>query len=352
MTTLLPAEWESQSQVMLTWPHARSDWAPILKSVTQLYETLSLTLADYVDVVIACDPLAYQHVKTFCENNAANCAYSLKVFEIESNDTWARDHGPISVLKDGEYHLLDFNFNAWGNKFSHEKDNRINATLYSLSAFSPRTMQQINFVLEGGAIESDGDGTLMTTEACMLNPNRNGLITKDACESQLKAFFGVHNIAWVNAGYLAGDDTDSHIDTLARFAPDNTIVYVKCSDPSDEHFESLNSMEQCLQQLKNANSKPYRLLPLPFPNAIFNHDGERLPATYANFLITNGAVLAPIYHVPQDERALDQLALAFPQHKIIPIDCRPLIEQHGSLHCITMQIAGVPHGPVHAANTP
>lgn len=342
MTTTLPAEWESQSHVMLTWPHEDTDWAPILPRVNQLYETLSLALAAYVDVVIVCAPQAFDYVSKFCKENEHACTYQIRVFNIESNDSWARDHGPISILQDGEHQLLNFTFNAWGNKYASNKDNNINTELHSLSAFGQRPMHDVNFVLEGGAIESDGNGTLMTTEACMLNPNRNGPVKKEETEALLKKHFGVQHIAWVNSGYLAGDDTDSHIDTLARFAPNNLIVYVKCSDTNDEHFEALNKMEACLKDLKNAHNEAYQLLPLPFPDAIYNSDGERLPATYANFLITNKAVFAPIYHVPQDDAALAQLAIAFPQHKIIPIDCRPLIEQHGSLHCITMQVAGLP----------
>lgn len=333
-----PAEWESQSHVLLTWPHENSDWAPILPAVTELYTALATRLADYVEVVIACDPCVFHSVTHLF----SSLSDRIQVFKIETDDTWARDHGPISVEENGSPKLLNFTFNAWGNKFSHNKDNAINKALDKSNAFGERLMIDIDFVLEGGAIESDGNGTLMTTEECLLNENRNGRINKHDVELQLKEHFAVEHIVWVTNGYLAGDDTDSHIDTLARFAPNNTIVYVKCEDESDEHFEALNKMEQCLNQQVNAQGESFTLIPLPFPDAIFDEDGERLPATYANFLITNSCVFVPIYSVQQDQQALDQISLAFPEHKIISLDCRPLIEQHGSLHCITMQVKGTP----------
>jgi agmatine deiminase len=200
----------------------------------------------------------------------------------------------------------------------------------------------VDFVLEGGSIESDGAGTLLTTSECLLTPSRNPSMDRTAIEQLLEEVLGVDRILWLNHGYLAGDDTDSHIDTLARFCAPDHICYVTCPDVADEHYSALAAMEEELQEFRQADGTPYRLTPLPWPDPIYDEDGERLPATYANFLIINGAVLLPVYDVPQDEEAVRIMAGIFPDREIIPIDCRPLIYQHGSLHCVTMQIpAGV-----------
>ena len=259
-----------------------------------------------------------------------------------ANDTWARDHGPITVDTADGPALLDFRFNAWGDKFPWEKDDALNRHLANAGVFGKHPLQPVDFVLEGGSIESDGAGTLLTTSECLLTPSRNPSMDRTAIEQLLEEVLGVDRILWLNHGYLAGDDTDSHIDTLARFCAPDHICYVTCPDVADEHYSALAAMEEELQEFRQADGTPYRLTPLPWPDPIYDEDGERLPATYANFLIINGAVLLPVYDVPQDEEAVRIMAGIFPDREIIPIDCRPLIYQHGSLHCVTMQIpAGV-----------
>ena len=259
-----------------------------------------------------------------------------------ANDTWARDHGPITVDTADGPALLDFRFNAWGDKFPWEKDDALNRHLANAGIFGKHPLQPVDFVLEGGSIESDGAGTLLTTSECLLTPSRNPSMDRTAIEQLLEEVLGVDRILWLNHGYLAGDDTDSHIDTLARFCAPDHICYVTCPDVADEHYSALAAMEEELQEFRQADGTPYRLTPLPWPDPIYDEDGERLPATYANFLIINGAVLLPVYDVPQDEEAVRIMAGIFPDREIIPIDCRPLIYQHGSLHCVTMQIpAGV-----------
>jgi agmatine deiminase len=256
-----------------------------------------------------------------------------------ANDTWARDHGPITVLDaTGEATLLNFDFNAWGGKFPWEKDNALNQHLAGAGVFGKHPMQPVNFVLEGGSIESDGLGTIMATSECLLTPSRNPDLDRSAIEQLLSEVLGAQRILWLNHGYLAGDDTDSHIDTLARFCAPDHICYVSCPDVADEHYSALAAMEEELQEFRQADGSPYKLTALPWPDAIHDEDGERLPATYANFLIINGAVLLPVYDVPQDEQAIEIMAEIFPNREIIPINCRPLIHQHGSLHCVTMQI--------------
>ena len=263
---------------------------------------------------------------------------NIRFFECETNDTWARDHGGISILdKDGNIGIIDFKFNGWGLKFAANKDNLITRKIFQSQLFNAQYINCLNFVIEGGSIESDGKGTLLTTSECLLSPNRNGAWDKDQIEQYLKKNLGVSRILWLDHGFLEGDDTDSHIDTLARFCPNDTIVYVQCNDPKDRHYKALKDMELQLQSFRTQDNKPFRLLPLPMADEII-FDNERLPATYANFLIINGAVLYPTYNQPiNDSRTAEILATAFPDRQIIGIDCRALIKQHGSLHCVTMQ---------------
>lgn len=330
---VFPAEWYPQSGVMVTWPHADTDWFDILEEVTQCYMAFSKEILKRQKLLVVC-PEEDEVVKHFTSEEQKN----LIISELKSNDTWSRDHGAISVFVNGKPTLLDFGFNGWGLKFAANHDNRITQQLFEQEEFKPEVQytSKINFILEGGSIESDGEGTLLTTSQCLLAPNRNQPMTQDEIDEYLKETFGVDRILWLNHGYLAGDDTDSHIDTLARFCDPHTIAYVKCENETDEHFDKLKRMENELKSFKTSEGKPYRLIPLPMADAAY-HNGYRLPATYANFLIINGAVLMPTYASAKDEIAKTQLQKAFPSREIIGIDCRPLIKQHGSLHCVTMQ---------------
>ena len=193
-------------------------------------------------------------------------------------------------------------------------------------------------MLEGGSIESDGQGTIFTTSCCLLAPHRNQPLSKEEIEQRLKRYLCADRVLWIDHGSLQGDDTDGHIDTLVRICPDDTLLYIGCDDPQDEHFSELQLMEQQLSTFRTADGRPYRMLKLPLPRPIYDEDGQRLPATHANFLVVNGAVLCPTYGQPDlDRKALDTIGLAFPDRSIVPIDCRTLIRQHGSLHCCTMQ---------------
>ena len=233
--------------------------------------------------------------------------------------------------------LLDFGFNGWGLKFASHLDNLVTRRLHETGLFAAQR-RTMGLVLEGGSIESDGRGTILTTAECLLNQNRNPHLEQKAIERELLAAFGADRILWLNNGYLAGDDTDSHIDTLARLCPEDTIAYVRCDDPADEHYQALSALENELKALKTRDGGAYRLIPLPWPKACFDDDGERLPATYANYLVINGAVLVPTYRDENDAAALAAIGEAFPGREIIGIDCLPLILQHGSLHCVTMQL--------------
>ena len=250
-----------------------------------------------------------------------------------SNDTWARDHGFITVEEfDGTKVLLDFQFNGWGQKFAAELDNQINRHLYEQGLVEGRYESHLDFVLEGGSIESDGRGTIFTTRCCLMAPHRNQPLTQQQIDDRLKQYLGAERVVWLEHGSLIGDDTDGHIDTLVRICPDDTILYTG----GDEDHPDLDAMERELQTLRTLDGQPYRLLKLPLPRPIY--DGDRLPATYANYLVVNGAVLVPTYNQPDlDQEAMRVVGLAYPDREIVGIDCRPVIRQHGSLHCCTMQ---------------
>ena len=259
-----------------------------------------------------------------------------------SNDTWARDHGFITLVDDqGHARLLDFCFNGWGEKFPAELDNAINRRLYDEGKVKGEYVDCLDFVLEGGSIESDGKGTVFTTSCCLLAPHRNQPMSKDQIEERLKRELQAERIVWINHGSLTGDDTDGHIDTLVRICPDDTLLYMGCDNPDDEQYAELHLMEEELKTFRTIEGKPYRLLKLPMPRPII-FEGERLPATYANFLVINGAVLCPTYAQPDlDAEALRLIGEAFPEREIVGIDCRSIIKQHGSLHCCTMQYPSV-----------
>ena len=310
-TWRFPAEWEPQWGVQLTWPHAATDWAPMLDEITKTYEEIAREISARENLLVVGPP---------------------------SNDTWARDHGFITLVDDqGHTRLLDFCFNGWGEKFAAELDNAINRRLYDEGKLQGEYVDCLDFVLEGGSIESDGKGTVFTTTGCLMAPHRNQPLSQSQIEQRLKKELHAERILWIDHGNLTGDDTDGHIDTLVRICPDDTLLYVGCDDPEDEQYAELKLMETQLMTFRTLDGKPYRLLKLPMPRPII-FDGERLPATYANFLVINGAVLCPTYAQPDlDAEALRLIGEAFPDRDIVGIDCRSIIKQHGSLHCCTMQ---------------
>ena len=308
----LPAEWEPQSGVQLTRPHALTDWAPMLDEITETYRQMAAAISRYEPVLIVEPP---------------------------SNDTWARDHAFITLTDDsGQALLLDFKFNGWGEKFPADLDNAINRRLYDEGRVMGEYRDCLDFVLEGGSIESDGCGTVFTTSCCLLAPHRNQPLTREQIANELKRRLCAHRIVWIDHGQLTGDDTDGHIDTLVRICPDDTLLYVGCDDPHDEQYCELRLMEEQLLTLRTLDGRPYRLVKLPMPRPIRDEDGQRLPATYANFLVVNGAVICPTYGQPDlDAEALRLIGQAFPGRDVIGIDSRPIIRQHGSIHCCTMQ---------------
>ena len=307
------AEWEHQSMVQLTWPHEGTDWATILDEITAVYEEMAREIRKREPLLI--------------------------VDSIPHNDTWARDHGFITIeetsfdQKSKALVLLDFCFNGWGEKFEATLDNQINKHLYEQGLVKGIYEDHLDFVLEGGSIESDGKGTIFTTECCLMAPHRNQPLTKEEIEDRLKEWLGAERIVWLQHGSLIGDDTDGHIDTLVRICPEDTLLYTG----GDKDHPDLALMEEELKNLRTMEGCPYRLLKLPLPQPIFDN-GDRLPATYANYLVLNGAILVPTYNQPDlDEEAMRIVGQAFPDREIVGIDCRTVIKQHGSLHCCTMQ---------------
>ena len=344
----LPAEWAEQEFVQIIFPHQQTDWAYMLDEVCICFLKIIENILQFENVLVVCaDTESVQKVESIKSKNN----FKLLIFNAQSNDTWSRDTSAITIFENGKKIALDFTFNGWGLKFSANLDNQITDKIFQKQKAKNKEQEQEttidyqisnidykdcrNFVLEGGSIESDGNGTILTTEKCLLSENRNYL-SRIEIEKKLKFYLGAKRVLWLKNGALAGDDTDSHIDTLARFCNDTTIAYISCTDEQDEHFAELKAMETELKAFRTFEGQPYSLVPLPMADKVI-FDGERLPATYANFLIINGAILLPTYNSPKDKITAEILQKVFPDRKIIEINCLPLIKQHGSLHCVTMQ---------------
>lgn len=327
------AEWEPQSGVLIAWPHENTDWAYMLEEVEQCYINIANTILKYENLYIITTKPDYVKSKL-----SITSQHQVLFIEVENNDTWCRDFGAITVEENGKHLICDFKFNAWGGKFNWDLDNQVTSKMNDLKLFSCEVADYNDFILEGGSIETDGNGTLLVTSNCLLTPSRNSQMSKFDIEKTLCERLGVKKVLWLEYGALAGDDTDSHIDTLARIAPNGNILYVGCDDDTDEHYEELKKMEDQLKSFTNIDNIPFTLNKLPFPNPIIDENEERLPATYANYLIINGAVLVPTYNQEiLDNKALSIIKSVFPERDVIGIDCNALIKQHGSLHCVTMQ---------------
>ena len=324
----LPAEWEPQGAVLMAWPHEHTDWSYMLDTAQECYLRLLTEISAHVPVIL------------LAPSTPSGLPDGVKVVNVDTNDTWTRDYGPlVAETHDGSPIILDFCFNGWGMKFAAGFDNLTTRTLVQRGIFRGDYELHNDFVLEGGSIESDGEGTILTTSCCLHAPNRNEPLTHDEIEQQLLQRFGARKVLWLEHGSLLGDDTDGHIDTLCRLAPDNTIIYTGCHNHDDPHYSELSAMARQLRDFTNADGRKYHLVELPLPDAIFDEDGMRLPATYANYLVVNDAVFMPTYGQPANDRlATDTLRIVFPHHMVVGIDCQALIQQHGSLHCATMQL--------------
>ncbi len=340
-----PAEWEPQAAVLIAWPNANTDWAERLDDVEETYIELVTAITRFQAVVVC---VADDDVETYAEMRLRSNRVDMErvhFVTVAYDDTWLRDSGPITLIESGlgndrGFRLLDFRFTGWGGKFDARNDDQLIERLEKQMLFLNNSRQAIDFALEGGAIETDGEGTLLTTWHCL--HERHPDASREELTAKLAGWLHQDRVLWLDHGALEGDDTDAHIDTLARFASVDSIVFQACDDPEDSHYLGLQSMADEIAALRTREGQPYRLFPLPWAKPIIDiaqHGNDRrLAASYANFLIINGAVLMPAYGDPADAEAAAVLARAFPEREIVPVACRPLIWQNGSLHCITMQL--------------
>lgn len=333
----LPAEWEPQAAVLMAWPHTGTDWAPVLRQVRPVFAAIGAAITRRAHLLLVVPPGDDGSAAAALARAGADLL-RITFFAVPTNDTWTRDYGPLTVVSRAGPWLLSFAFNGWGLKFAANLDNQVTRRLHAAGAFGRVPLREVPMVLEGGSIDSDGAGTLLTTTACLREANRNPALSPRDLEWQLQQATGARRVLWLEHGCLEGDNTDGHIDTLARFAPGDAIVYTACRAPRDSHYRHLQAMHREICGLRTLAGKPYRLFPLPWPQPKRARDGHRLPATYANFLIVNGAVLVPTYRDPADAAALAVIRQAFPGYEVTGIDCLPLLVQHGSLHCLTMHM--------------
>ena len=339
-TLRLPAEWEPQSAVLIAWPHADTDWADRLAEVETTYVALAAAVTRFEPlIVVVADAELRAHVEGKLREAGVDLG-RVRLIELPYDDTWLRDSGPITLKDDrGAFQLTDFRFTGWGGKFGAEQDDALVAGLAQAGVFGRAAHQRIDWALEGGGIESDGAGTVLTTWRCLVQ--RHPEQSREEMSAILRDGLHAGRILWLDYGYLEGDDTDAHIDTLARFAPDGRIVFQACDDLDDAHHDELSRMAGELAALCMADGKPYELYPLPWAKPIVD-EGRRLAASYANYLIVNGGVLVPAYGDPADDEAARIIGAAHPGREVVQVPCRPLIWQNGSLHCITMQLpAGI-----------
>lgn len=335
MKEFLP-EWVTCDGVLMALPNENTDWNYILPEALDQYKRIIRAFVkENIQIVLLC------HDKIQAETIIGpDDSKEITFVEIDYNDTWTRDYGPLVILKHGDLRILDFGFNGWGLKFAADKDNQVNRRLNEKSFYTKGLYRnETAFILEGGSVDTDGEGTILTTTRCLCSPNRNGYLSKKEADEELRKRLGAEHILFLDYGALMGDDTDSHIDTLARMAPENIILFTGCREVDDPQFEELLKMRAQLSMFRNKEGNPYNLVELPLPSPIYDENGERLPATYANYLVTEKVIFMPTYNQPEkDELAMQTVKIAFPYHKVVGLDCRTLIKQHGSLHCATMQL--------------
>lgn len=329
---LLP-EWAEQAAVLMAWPHHETDWSPWLDAIEQDYVQLAVAIAREVTPIILCQDKEHKaHINSLL---ADQCRKPPELLIQPYNDTWCRDYGPITLSDSNTFRLMDFCFNGWGDKYEASLDNGINSQLQPLWTIP---LQAVDFELEGGSIETDGQGTLLTTEHCLLDSNRNTHMDRAEIESFALNTLGLQRVLWLSKGALVGDDTDSHIDNLARFTDAGTIVYAQCSDENDPHYPHLTAMETELRSFTQTDGQPYKLEPVAIPSPQLSDSGQRLPGSYINFLILNGSVIMPIFGCKEDDLARATLQRCFPDKEIVTVPGNNLIKQFGGPHCATMQI--------------
>lgn len=339
---MLIPEFAPQSGVILTWPHARSDWRDLLADITPVYIDVARAITGTERLLIICYDNAHRDAVRHILETAGVAMADIRFACVATNDTWVRDYGPLCTASHATTTLHHFTFDGWDSKYPASLDNAVTGTLHGTGVFGGLELRDHPLVLEGGSIESDGCGSLLTTSRCLTQTGRNPGVDRTGMTALLRDSLGMKQVLWLDHGEIIGDDTDGHIDMLARFCSGDTIAFTSCDRPDDPHYTPLRAMAAQLETFTNTAGQPYRLVSLPLPQPCFDADNRRLPASYANFLILNDTVLMPAYNDPADKTAARSLTECFPTRDIIPIDCRALIRQGGSLHCATMQLpAGV-----------
>jgi agmatine deiminase len=334
-----PAEWEPQEGVWLSWPSNRATWPDHWASVQKTFAEMTLQFSQRETVFINIDATQKGSVERLIkelEDELGMLRGSVQYFDHKTDDAWVRDHGPIYLCKSESQERLisDWQYNAWGGKFPFERDNKI-PSLIAKAQGLPRVGESL--VLEGGSLETNGVGDLLVTTDCLLNPNRNPKLSKKEIELALVEGLGVKKVHWLN-GCIEGDDTDGHIDNLVRFYSPNGLLVASAPNSNDVNHQILNRLKRECEDLILSTGQSPEIILLPLPDPVYEH-GQRLPMSYLNFFIGNGAVFVPSYgQTKPDAAAADILASAYPEREIIPIDCQNLIREGGALHCLTQQV--------------
>lgn len=333
----MPAEWAPHRGTWLSWPHREESWPGKFGPVPGVFAEIVRHLAPREEVHINVRDAGFEAGVRDLLRRAGVGDANVCFHHNPTNDAWCRDHGPCFIQRPGpggtEQAVVDWGYNAWGGKYPpFDADDVIPtrvAAEYGLPVYQP------GIVMEGGSLDVNGRGTLLTTESCLLNPNRNPGLSKGEIERYLRDYLGVTRILWLGDG-IEGDDTDGHVDDLTRFVDETTVVTVVEADPRDPNHAPLEENHRRLTRMTDQDGQPLRVITLPMPPAM-HHDGQRLPASYANFYIGNGVVLLPAYHPPTDEIARATLQACFPTREVLPVDSVDLVWGLGSFHCVTQQ---------------
>ena len=332
----MPAEWEPHRGTWLSWPHKEASWPGKFTPVPAVFARMIGELVAHEEVHINVGGADMESDVRDVLARAGVPRDRVFFHHIPTNDAWCRDHGPIFIQRDRdgrEQAIVDWGFNAWGGKYPpFDLDDvvptRIGAEL-GLRVFAP------GIVMEGGSLDVNGRGTLLTTESCLLNPNRNPRLDRREIERYLEDYLGVRQILWLGDG-IVGDDTDGHVDDLTRFTDPRTVVTVVEDDPADPNYAPLRDNLERLRSMRDQDGEPFRIVTLPMPRPL-EHEGQRLPASYANFYIANGVVLLPTYDPERDETARITLQELFPTRRVVGIDCTDLVWGLGAFHCVSQQ---------------
>lgn len=339
MSRVFPAEWAPQGAVLLIWPHDGTDWASRMSEAEQAFGALAVAITRYEPLVVICRDRAVRKraLEQLAELGCPRAAVGTVI--VDTDDTWARDITPLTVLDDGLPLVVDWGFNGWGGRYPHERDSHFGYELIDSAGFATLGYQRANAVLEGGAVETDGGGTLLINRATVLGPGRNPTLEQADAEALFQRYLGIERTLWLDVPPLAGDETDGHIDTLARFCGPGVIAHAAPrAEGDDPNAATLMRLRDQLAELRTADGSPYELIPLPNPASVTDDKGRAYPASYANFLIINGAVLVPTYADPTDAQAIERLQAAFPQRTVLPAPARMFVTEGGGPHCLTMQL--------------